>query len=150
MVPSIDDEEESNELQQLEEAALIASELAIEDAEPLPTHPAIVFLLKAIKVILLPFCKILFAPAAQRTFVKTTIMSLTISCIVATSAVAYIIFYNKYIPPITHVQPVWFHYGLQNTGPAATVDVLAGNSQVKIVIFFVYDIFLLINFFLRL
>lgn len=129
MVPSLDGHESSS-LQPQEEP--LASELAIEDVEePLPPHPIFVFLLKAIKVILLPFCKIFFAPTAQRTFVKTTIMSLTLSCIVATSVVAYILFYNQYIPPITHVQPIWFDYGLQNTGPQATVDILAGNSVVK-------------------
>lgn len=129
MVPSLDGPENSSLLPQEEP---LASELAIEDAEePLTHHPIIVFSLKAIKVVLLPFCKIFFAPAAQRTFVKTTIMSLTLSCIIATSVVAYILFYNQYIPPITHVQPIWFNYGLQNAGPQAIVDVLAGNSVVK-------------------
>ncbi|GAA5815002.1 hypothetical protein MFLAVUS_008506 [Mucor flavus] len=126
VVPSLDGHESSSLLPQEEP---LASELAIEDAEELlPPHPIIVFSLKAIKVVLLPFCKIFFAPAAQRTFVKTTIMSLTLSCIVATSVVAYILFYNQYIPPISHVQPIWFNYGLQNAGPQAIVDVLAGNS----------------------
>ncbi|KAI8048270.1 putative adipose-regulatory protein-domain-containing protein [Thamnidium elegans] len=125
VVPSLDGHESSS----LQPQEPLASELAIEDVEePLPPHPIIVFLLKAIKVILLPFCKIFFAPAAQRTFVKTTIMSLTLSCIVATSIVAYILFYNQYIPPITHIQPIWFNYGLQNAGPQAIVDILAGNS----------------------
>lgn len=103
----------------------------IEEQPPLPPNPVIVFIGNAIKLMLLPFCKIFFAPTAQRTFVKTTIMAITISYIVATSMFAYIIFYNRYIPPITHVQPIWFHYAAPQ-GPRATVDIAVRNSVVSV------------------
>lgn len=78
--------------------------------------------MKTLKVILLPFCKIFFAPAAQRTFVKTSVLIVTISWILVTSFVAYILFYNRYVPPITHVQPVFLNYG-QHQPPSAMVDI---------------------------
>lgn len=102
----------------------------IEEQPPRPPNPILVFIGNAIKLMLLPFCKIFFAPTAQRTFVKTTVMAVTLSYIIATSMFAYIIFYNRYIPPITHVQPIWFHYtGLQ--GPRATVDIATQNAVVS-------------------
>lgn len=99
-----------------------------------PLHPVIALLFKAIKFLMLPFCKILFAPAAQKTFIKTTVLVVAISWIFVTSMVAYIMFYNRYVPPITHVQPAWFKYdGL--TGPKAMVDIVTGKSVVSIYIY---------------
>lgn len=100
---------------------------------PKPTHPVVAFLFKALKFILLPFCKIFFAPAAQRTFVKTSVLLVTISWILVTSLAAYILFYNNYVPPITHVQPVWFNYGqdIVPQPPSAIVDIGVGNSLVS-------------------
>lgn len=102
----------------------------IEEQVPKSLNPVIVFFTKVIKLMLLPFCKLFFAPTAQRTFVKTTVLALTISYIVATSIFAYVLFYNKYVPPITNVKPFWFHYAATQ-GPRATVSILAGNSVVS-------------------
>lgn len=120
MVPSIDDDSQATEQNAL---AVEPTSDSVED-EPAPSkplHPILVLLFRAIKFIMLPFCKIFFAPAAQKTFVKTTVMVVTISWIIVTSIAAYVMFYNQYVPPITHVQPIWFHYkALQ--GPTAWVN----------------------------
>lgn len=93
-----------------------------EEQQSKPSHPIVMVLFRMIKFIMLPFCKVFFAPAAQKTFVKTTVLIVTISWIVVTSLIAYIMFYNQYVPPITNVQPIWFHYKpLQ--GPKAIVDI---------------------------
>ncbi|GAN01592.1 seipin isoform X3 [Mucor ambiguus] len=121
VVPSIDDDSQVTEQNAL---AVEPTSDSVEDQPALskPPHPILMLLFRVMKFIMLPFCKILFAPAAQKTFVKTTVMVVTISWIVVTSIVAYIMFYNQYVPPITHVQPIWFHYkALQ--GPTAWVDI---------------------------
>jgi hypothetical protein len=156
-VPSADDEEEKSNIPTEEETnyeeedqdliqntsdlASENSEVQLEEVEeqpPTPRHPVVAFMFKAIKTMLLPFCRILFAPAAQKTFVKMTVMILTVACIIVTGMFAYIVFYNQYVPPITHVQPIWFQYGLapniasQTSGPRATVDILSGKSVVSL------------------
>ncbi len=112
-----------------------ASELQgnVEEEPPAPPHPIVVLLFKLIRFMLLPICKILFAPAAQKTFVKTTVMVITLSWIIFTSLFAYILFYNRYVPPITHVQPIWFHYTTSELGPFATIDILSGKSVVTFI-----------------
>lgn len=124
---SIEEDDGSEEL-------IPASELQgnVEEEEPVPPHPLVVFLFKVIRFMLLPVCKIFFAPAAQKTFVKTTVMVITISWIIMTSMFAYILFYNQHVPPITHVQPIWFHYTTSKVlGPYATIDILSGKSVVS-------------------
>ncbi|KAL9544291.1 hypothetical protein MBANPS3_007697 [Mucor bainieri] len=122
VVPSIDDDSQATEQNALAVEPTSDSVVEDEPAPAKPPHPVLMLLFRAIKFIMLPFCKIFFAPAAQKTFVKTTVMVVTISWIIVTSIVAYIMFYNQYVPPITHVQPIWFHYkALQ--GPTAWVDI---------------------------
>lgn len=122
VVPSSDDDD-SRETEQNVLAVEPADDSVVEEeAPPRPPHPVLMLLFRVIKFIMLPFCRIFFAPAAQKTFVKTTVMVVTISWIIVTSIVAYIMFYNQYVPPITHVQPIWFHYKpLQ--GPKALIDI---------------------------
>lgn len=101
-----------------------------EELPPQPFHPMIELLFKFIKFLTLPICKLFFAPTTQKTFIKTLVLVVTISWILVTSIMAYIMFYNRYVPPITHVQPAWFNYdGL--TGPKAMVDIVAGKSLVS-------------------
>lgn len=59
----------------------------------------------------------------------------TISWILVTSLAAYILFYNKYVPPITHVQPIWFNYGqdIVPQPPSAVVDI--GGSRKSVVFY---------------
>lgn len=133
-MPSADEQDnvrvqEDGEQEQEIDSTEIGS-TGIEEQMHRPPNPVIVFFFKAIKLLLLPFCKIFFAPTAQRTFVKTTVMALTVSYIVATSMIAYILFYNKYVPPITHVQPIWFHY-TTTQGPQAIVNIATVNSVVS-------------------
>lgn len=142
-----DEENEEDLIPNLSDVASEKSHVHVEEEEAAaptaPPHPMVAFVFKTLKTLLLPFCKIFFAPAAQKTFVKTTVMIFTISCIIATSMFAYIVFYNQYVPPITHIQPIWFQYGLapsptnaaalQNLvlGPKATVNIAGGNSVVQ-------------------
>lgn len=103
-----------------------------DDSTPTPTHPLVSMSYNILRFLLLPFCKILFAPTAQKTFVKTTVMVVTISWIFVTSLFAYILFYNRHVPPITHVQPIWFNYDSVNAlGPQAIVDIMSRNSVVR-------------------
>jgi hypothetical protein len=140
-VPSSDDQDEhiaritAEEDEDDEESNLIPTteQVQVEEEEetpPKPLHPVIALLFKAIKFAMLPFCKIFFAPAAQKTFIKTTVLVVTVSWILVTSMVAYIMFYNRYVPPIMHVQPAWFNYdGL--AGPKAMVDIVTEKSVVS-------------------
>lgn len=141
-MPSAEDEddEEGDELLETEPEEssnlLVSEEVKVEedDATPSPPHPLVSMLYKTLRFLLLPFCKIIFAPTAQKTFVKTTVMVVTISWIFVTSLFAYILFYNRHVPPITHVQPIWFNYqsgGNSAAGPQALVDILARNSVVR-------------------
>ena len=103
-----------------------------EKEEVTPPHPVVVFLFKVLRFMLLPFAKVIFAPAAQRTVVKTTVMAVTISWIISTSIFAYVLFYNRHVPPITHVQPIWFQYdSTMQSGPHAMVNILSGKSVVS-------------------
>lgn len=121
IVPSVDNDSQETEQNVLVEPS--NDSIKIEDEpNPKPPHPMLQLLFRGITFIMMPFCKVLFAPAAQKSFVKTTVLVVTISWVVVTSLIAYIMFYNHYVPPITHVQPIWFHHKpLQ--GPKATVDI---------------------------
>ncbi|KAL7314506.1 hypothetical protein PS15m_006068 [Mucor circinelloides] len=122
VVPSSDDDDSQETEQNVLAVEPADGSVEEEEAPPRPPHPVLMLLFRVIKFIMLPFCRIFFAPAAQKTFVKTTVMVVTISWIIVTSIVAYIMFYNQYVPPITHVQPIWFNYKpLQ--GPKALIDI---------------------------
>ncbi|KAI9481197.1 MAG: putative adipose-regulatory protein-domain-containing protein [Benjaminiella poitrasii] len=93
-----------------------------------PTHPLVLLLTRMLKVLLLPVCRLFFAPAAQRTFVKTTVLFVSLSWITVTSLVAYVTFYQRYIPPIMHAQPIWFQYRMEQ-GPVAIMDLVGSNKK---------------------
>lgn len=123
VVPSVDNDSQEPEQTAIAEEA--NDSIDVEDSEeeqPKPPHPILMLLFRVIKFIMLPFCKVFFAPAAQKTFVKTTVLIVTVSWIIVTSIVAYIMFYNQYVPPITNIQPIWFHYKTLQ-GPKAMVDI---------------------------
>ncbi|KAI8645559.1 putative adipose-regulatory protein-domain-containing protein [Parasitella parasitica] len=120
-VPSIDADYQEPEQIDLVEQTKDSVENE-QDTKSKAPHPLLLLLLRTIKFVMLPFCRVFFAPAAQKTFIKTTVLIVTISWIIVTSVVAYIMFYNQYIPPITHVQPIWFRYKTLQ-GPTALVDI---------------------------
>lgn len=113
------EQEEQEELlrQYNEEQETEKQEPAEEEEQELPPiewHPAIVFIAKAIKTILAPIFKIVFAPQAQRAMVKTFIIIIVVAWILLTSVTAYITFYQRYIPKNAHIEPIYFQYtGLQ-------------------------------------
>ncbi|KAI8985370.1 putative adipose-regulatory protein-domain-containing protein [Pilobolus umbonatus] len=85
------------------------------------------------KDLLSPIARVVLAPAAQRTFVKTTVLFMTISSIIVTSMVVYILFYHYYVPPVMHSHPVWFQYDYgvtpKSSGPHALIDIMQGIKK---------------------
>lgn len=57
-----------------------------------------------------PVLKIIFAPQAQKTFVKSFVLIVLVAWVLLTSFTAYITFYQRYIPKNAHVEPVYFQY----------------------------------------
>ncbi|KAI7900841.1 putative adipose-regulatory protein-domain-containing protein [Cokeromyces recurvatus] len=137
VVPSGEEEEEEEELfdripkiNVMNENNYIPeiSDMINQQGRQQPSQPVVNFFTKILKTLLLPICKILFAPAAQRTFVKTTVLFVSISWIIVTSLIAYVMFYQQYIPPIMHVQPIWFNYQ-KAQGPTAIVNLIDSNKR---------------------
>ncbi|KAI8991291.1 putative adipose-regulatory protein-domain-containing protein [Mycotypha africana] len=85
-------------------------------------EPLINLILSILKMMLLPFAKFFFAPTAQRTFIKTTAFVIALAWILVTSIIAYVLFYNRYVPPITHIQQVYFDHGPSTPTLDALVD----------------------------
>ncbi|KAI8083388.1 putative adipose-regulatory protein-domain-containing protein, partial [Gilbertella persicaria] len=99
------------------------SELSVEE-QPISSNPFFTFILKALRVLVMSVFRIFFVPTVQKAFVKTTIFAITIVWIFVSSLAAYILFYHRYVPPITHVQPIWFQYSNKPTiGPSALIDI---------------------------
>ncbi|KAI9012634.1 putative adipose-regulatory protein-domain-containing protein [Phycomyces nitens] len=85
-------------------------------------------IINLIKSTLRPFFRIIFAPSAQRTVVKTTILSVSIIWILMTSITAYTLFYRRHVPQIIHTEPIWFQYGSNglSSNPVAAIDLSRG------------------------
>ncbi|KAL0074554.1 putative adipose-regulatory protein-domain-containing protein [Phycomyces blakesleeanus] len=108
----------------------------VEDDEihaPPQLNPTVLFVINLIKSSLRPFFRIVFAPSAQRTVVKTTILSFSIMWILMTSITAYTLFYRRHVPQIIHTEPIWFQYGSMSrpgeltSSPVGAVDLLRGD-----------------------
>ncbi|KAI7867799.1 putative adipose-regulatory protein-domain-containing protein [Spinellus fusiger] len=107
-------------------------------------HPAVAMVIEIFRSIFRPIFRILFAPRAQRTVVKTTILSLSIVGMILTSMGAYLLFYNYHVPQITHLEPIWLQYGGKGEpewmAPRAMVDLTRGNTHTALRHEQVYDI----------
>ncbi|KAI9480614.1 MAG: putative adipose-regulatory protein-domain-containing protein [Benjaminiella poitrasii] len=74
-------------------------------------HPAIIVIARLIKnLILLPIFRVIFAPYAQRAFIQSLVIVIGVVWILLTSFTAYLTFYQRYIPKIAHVEPIYFQY----------------------------------------
>jgi hypothetical protein len=93
------------------------------------------FITKALKFMLMPILKVIFAPTAQKAFVKTAMMGMTVSLILMTSLVAYVTFYKYYVPPIAHVNPIWFQYTHPQMGPHALIDLSKSGATIMVTFF---------------
>ena len=81
-----------------------------------------------IKKVATPVLRIVFAPQAQRTFIKVTAIVIVLLWVLLTSITAYITFYRQYVPKTAHIEPIYFQYHQQQEGPLGVVDLTHGQS----------------------
>ncbi|KAF7721062.1 Berardinelli-Seip congenital lipodystrophy 2 (seipin) [Apophysomyces ossiformis] len=96
--------------------------------EPIKWHPALVMVGNLIMTICRPIFRIVFAPRAQRTAIKTIVVAITVAWLIMTSVAAYLMFYRRYVPKITHIEPIWFQYDSYPV-PTDFVDLSAGAKN---------------------
>ncbi|KAG0174093.1 Berardinelli-Seip congenital lipodystrophy 2 (seipin) [Apophysomyces sp. BC1034] len=135
VVPSTYDENDEDHRQSIsgeEDHLLVETALGDEEdeappPEPVQWHPALVMISSMLMKICRPIFRILFAPRTQRTAVKTVVIATTVAWLIMTSVAAYLMFYRRYVPQITHIEPVWFQY---ETYPVPTdyVDLTRGTQ----------------------
>ncbi|CAO3632426.1 unnamed protein product [Cunninghamella blakesleeana] len=82
-----------------------------EELPPLELHPMVIFIGTLIKKITMPFIKVIFAPKAQRTMIKSAIFMVVFVWILLTSITAYLTFYQHYVPRTLHKESIYFQYG---------------------------------------
>lgn len=87
-----------------------------EQAQPPPIewHPAVLMIANIVKKVLSPVVKIVFAPQTQRAVIKSLVVIILVAWIILTSFTAYITFYQRYIPKLAHVEPIYFQYKQEN------------------------------------
>ncbi|ORY95628.1 putative adipose-regulatory protein-domain-containing protein [Syncephalastrum racemosum] len=88
--------------------------------------PAMLFLANVVKTIVTPVLKVVFAPKAQKTLIKTTAMVLVFLWIILTSVAAYLTFYRQYVPRTAHIEPIYFQYTAEE--PIAVIDLTRGQA----------------------
>ncbi|KAI9316380.1 putative adipose-regulatory protein-domain-containing protein [Dichotomocladium elegans] len=99
-----------------------------EEEEHIPApHPAIVFVFNGIKTILTPILRVLFAPKAQRTIIKSVAVCIALTWVLLTSVAAYLAFYRQYVPQTAHIEPIYFQYDRLAEGPTDIVDFTQGQ-----------------------
>ncbi|KAI9278620.1 putative adipose-regulatory protein-domain-containing protein [Phascolomyces articulosus] len=98
-----------------------------EELEPVEWSPAMKFIGNMIKKIATPILRVVFAPQAQRTFIKVTAIVIVLLWILLTSITAYITFYRQYVPKTSHIEPIYFQYHQQQEGPLGIVDLSRGQ-----------------------
>ncbi|KAI7898335.1 putative adipose-regulatory protein-domain-containing protein [Cokeromyces recurvatus] len=105
-LPPLPDEDDVDELKELEEEQQHPSHHHV-----IKWHPIITTIVKLINnLILLPIFRVLFAPYAQQTVVQSLVLAFGIAWILLTSFTAYLTFYQRYIPQLAHIEPIYFQY----------------------------------------
>lgn len=99
-----------------------------EKIRPIEWHPALVITGNLLKKLMSPIFKVLFAPQAQRTFIKTFVVVILVAWILLTSFTAYITFYQRYIPKNAHVEPIYFQYK-KDSQPQAFIHFMQSDSN---------------------
>ncbi|KAG1449177.1 hypothetical protein G6F46_000254 [Rhizopus delemar] len=94
-------------------------------------HPALVLTGQAISKLFSPIFKVLFAPQAQRTFVKSFVVIVLVAWVLLTSFTAYVTFYQRYIPKNAHVEPIYFQYE-KDIQPQGYVQFIQSNKHVPL------------------
>ncbi|ORX62677.1 DUF1226-domain-containing protein [Hesseltinella vesiculosa] len=120
-------------------------ELEDEELPPFEWHPLALLLGGAIKQVSLPFLRIVFAPKAQRTMIKSAIIMVVLGWIFLTSITAYLTFYQQYVPRTAHHEPIFFQYGhvqsRQSVEPNSFVDLAHGGAKPPLRHEQAYDVF---------
>ncbi|KAI9499264.1 putative adipose-regulatory protein-domain-containing protein [Zychaea mexicana] len=94
----------------------------LEEPPPVEWSPAVKMVASGVKRIATPVLRVVFAPRAQRTFIKGTAIVIVLLWILLTSIAAYMTFYRQYIPKTSHTEPIYFQYHQQQEGPLGVVD----------------------------
>lgn len=98
-----------------------------QEPEPFEWPPAVLVVAKAVKKLVTPILRVLFAPKAQRTLIKSTAMVIVLLMILTTSIGAYLTFYRQYVPQTAHIEPIFFQYDQQVEGPTDRIDLTRGQ-----------------------
>ncbi|SAM05110.1 hypothetical protein [Absidia glauca] len=118
---------------------------ATDELPPIEWHPAVVALASVVKKLTSPFFRIVFAPKAQRTMIKSAIIMVVFVWILLTSITAYLTFYQQYVPRTVHNEPIFFQYGHvdQRTvvEPKGTIDLTRGYQTAPLRHEQAYDVF---------
>ncbi|KAI8142057.1 putative adipose-regulatory protein-domain-containing protein [Fennellomyces sp. T-0311] len=127
--PSVSDTEEPLLGDQHEEEEEEQDLVKAEGEEPVPPEwsPAMKMVGRLVKRIVTPILRVVFAPRAQRTLIKTTAMVIVSLWILLTSIAAYITFYRQYVPQTSHIEPIYFQYNHQEQGPLGVVNLADGH-----------------------
>lgn len=96
--------------------------------EPAPWNPAVVMVANLIKKLVTPVLRVVFAPKAQKTMIKSVTIVILVLWVVLTSVAAYLAFYRQYVPRTAHIEPIYFQYQHNvDEGPLAMVDLAQGQ-----------------------
>ncbi|KAJ8661207.1 hypothetical protein O0I10_002956 [Lichtheimia ornata] len=98
-----------------------------QEPEPFEWPPAVLVVARAVKKMVTPILRVLFAPKAQRTLIKSTAMVIVFLMILTTSIGAYLTFYRQYVPQTAHIEPIFFQYDQQVEGPTDRIDLTRGQ-----------------------
>lgn len=103
---------------------------ASDDDDPQPT-PTLAGLLRSLLAPFLPplytILSFLSSPAFLRASLSALVFLAASAVLLAISTTGYLIFYYKYIPPISLSIPLYLQYGVADTVPHAMADIPAGT-----------------------
>ncbi|SAL96315.1 hypothetical protein [Absidia glauca] len=103
---------------------------------PIEWHPHALAFFGFIKRLATPVCRVVFAPKAQRTMIKSAITIVVFVWILLTSIAAYLTFYHHYVPQTLHSQPIFFQYGhidqRNQVAPKGIIDLTGGYQKVPL------------------
>ncbi|KAI8341467.1 putative adipose-regulatory protein-domain-containing protein [Chlamydoabsidia padenii] len=118
----------------------------LDDIPPIEWHPALLTVFTIIQRLTAPVCRVVFAPRAQRTIIKSTITLVVFGWILLTSIAAYFFFYQQYVPLTLHSQPIFFQYGpidqRNQVAPKGIIDLTGGYNKMPLRHEQVYNVFL--------
>lgn len=107
---------------------------SVAELPPIEWHPLILALFGFTKRLATPVCRVVFAPKAQRTMIKSAVTFVVFVWILLTSIAAYLTFYHHYVPQTLHSQPIFFQYGhidqRNQVAPKGIIDLTGGYQKV--------------------